>query len=414
MSLAADTLRRLAIDLIAPRRTPDAATIAAMEPADWTALTDIARQHRILPLMHARLRGDGAAWPVPQSLRDGAAEAFRTASFRAIRARRALVQAVQTLTDNGVATVGLKGVYLAFHAYADAGLRPLRDIDLLVPQDRAVEAWQMLLATGIIPNVDEIGDINDYLKVKHQLPALWCPVNAVTIELHHRAFHGSGSDPDVTDDPGFADALVRHAAGGVSIAYMGPEHLLLHLIVHSAHDHRFDNGPGIFADVESLLATHRLDWAMVWRLADRYAATRAAVLVLRMAEMLWGAKGIEWREQARLAAAVPPELIDLTARLSLRDRQGSAEAKLLARIDAAGGRRARLRMVAGKLVPPPALLRAAYPNQGKWRELPGLYWRKWRDLAGRRALAYADALRSDAARADREGIGSLTRWLDEA
>lgn len=411
MSLTADDLRRLAIDLIAPLRTPDAAVLAAMDGDDWGALAQMARQHRILPLMHARLRGTGADWPVPQEVREAAAEAFRTASFRAIRARRALMQVVKTLADRGIEAVALKGAYLAFHAYADAGLRPLRDIDLLVPRDRAIEAWQLLLATGIIPNVDEIGEVADYLKVKHQLPALWCPANAVTIEVHHRAFHGSGGDPDLTDDPRFADALVRHGTGGVSIASMGPEHLLLHLIVHSAHDHRFDNGPGIFADVEALLATHEMDWPAFWRLAERYAATRSAVLVLRMAERLWGARGIDWGMQAELAAAVPDSLIDLTARLSLRDRQGSAESRLLAQIDAAGGRWARLRLVAGKLVPPPALLRAAYPNQGKWRELPGLYMRKWRDLAGRRALAYAGVLRSDGARADREGIGSLTRWL---
>ncbi len=411
MSVARDDLRRLAIDLIAPLRTPDAATLAAMGADDWRALSEIARQHRILPLIHARLRDEGAQWPVPPSLRDAAAEAYRTASFRSIRAQRALLQAVQTLGDKGITVVALKGAYLAFHAYADAGLRPLRDIDLLVPQDRAIEGWHLLLAGDIIPNVDEIGDVADYLKVKHQLPALWCPVNEVTIELHHRAFHGSGRDPDVTDDPGFADAMVRREVGGIEVTYMGSEHLLLHLIVHSAHDHRFDNGPGIFADVAALLATHRIDWVRFWVLAVRYDAWRAAVLVLRMADRLWGAAGIDWGEWAEEARALPDAIIDLTAQLSLRDRVGATEAGLLARIDAAHGPLAKARLVAGKLFPPPTLLRAAYPNGGRAIELPGLYWRKWRDLGARRFRAYAGSLASDAARADRERIGRLTRWL---
>lgn len=411
MSVARDDLRRLAIDLIAPLRMPDAAMLAAMDANDWTALSEIARQHRIMPLMHSRLRGDGGDWPVPVPLRDAAAEAYRTASFRSIRARRALVQAVQSLAAHGISAVALKGAYLAFHAYADAGLRPLRDLDLLVPQDRAIEGWQLLLAGDIIPNVDEIGDVAEYLKVKHQLPALWCPVNEVTIELHHRAFHGSGGDPDVSDDPGFADAMVRREVGGIEVTYMGAEHLLLHLIVHSAHDHRFDNGPGIFADVAALLATHRIDWVRFWALAVRYDATRAAVLVLRMAERLWGVAEVDWGERAEEARALPDAMIDLTAQLSLRDRVGASEAGLLARIDAARGPLAKARLVAGKLFPPPTLLRAAYPNRGNAIELPGLYWRKWRDLGARRFRAYAGSLASDAARADRERIGTLTRWL---
>ncbi len=411
MSVARDDLRRLALDLIAPLRTPDALSLATMGADDWSALGEIARQHRILPLLHARLRAGGADWPVPPSLRYAAAEAYRTASFRSIRAQRALVQSVQTLADNGIAAVALKGAYLAFHAYVDAGLRPLRDIDLLVPQDRAVEAWHLLLAGDIIPNVDEIGDVGEYLKVKHQLPALWCPTNEVTIELHHRAFHGSGSDSDVTDDPGFAAALVGREIGGTRIAYMGPEHLLLHLIVHSAHDHRFDNGPGIFADVAALLATHQLDWPRFWALAERYHAARASVLVLRMVERLWGAHAIAWGERAEEARALPDAIVDLTAQLSLRDRAGASEAGLLAQIDAARGPLAKVRLVAGKLFPSPTLLRAAYPNRGRATELPGLYWRKWRDLGARRFRAYAGSLASDAARADRERIGTLTRWL---
>ncbi len=403
MSVARDDLRRLAIDLIAPLRTPDTATLVAMGGDDWRALSEIARQHRILPLIHARLRDEGAQWPVPPSLRDAAANAYRT--------QRGLVQAVQTLADSGIAAVALKGAYLAFHAYADAGLRPLRDIDLLVPQDRAIEGWQLLLAGDIIPNVDEIGDVAEYLKVKHQLPALWCPVNEVTIELHHRAFHGSGGDPDVSDDPGFADAMVQREVGGIEVTYMGAEHLLLHLIVHSAHDHRFDNGPGIFTDVAALLATHRIDWVRFWALAVRYDATRAAVLVLRMAERLWGVAEVDWGERAEEVRALPDAMIDLTAQLSLRDRVGATEAGLLARIDAAHGPLAKVRLVAGKLFPPPTLLRAAYPNRGSAIELPGLYWRKWRDLVARRFRTYAGSLASDAARADRERIGTLTRWL---
>ncbi len=409
MTVADDDVGRLAFDLIAPARTPDAAVLAAMGQGDWQALTAIARQHRILPLLHARLRDSACAIAVPDALCAAAADNFTRKTMSTIAARRTLVLAARALSTIAVEPVAMKGAYLAFHAYAEAGMRPLRDIDLLVPLDRAEASYACLLANGFAPVADDIGDIAAYLTVKHQLPALRCALTGTVVELHHRAFHGHPGDPDIADAPDFAERLLRRAAGERTITYMGPEHLLLHLIVHSAHDHRFDNGPGIFADVAALLVSHNIDWPRFWALADRYAAVRAALVVLRMAEQAWGVAGIDWGSHRH--ELIPPALLDSIVLLSLRDLAHSADLARLSAMDRRIGLLPRARYLLGKLLPSPTLLRAAYANRGQRRELPGLYLRKWSDLTLRRLPSYAGSLASAAATANRVRLGQLDGWL---
>lgn len=411
MSAPVEELRRVAMSLIAPALVPDPAALARLDAADWQRLIAIARNHRILPLMHARLRAEGRHWPVPTDLHSAAADSFRKHSLKVILARRRMVQAMAVLAEAEIEAVALKGSYLAFHAYAEAGLRPLRDIDLLVAPADAQTAWHALRAAGWQPLFDAIGTLEEYQRVKHQLPGLMCPDGRVMLEIHHRALHGSGSDPDLADDPEFAPSLQRTEINGTRVSYMGAELLLAHLIIHSAHDHQFDNGPGIFADIAALLATHRIDWPRFWAVAERFDAVRSAILVLRIAELWWAIPGIEWGQHAAAAAAVPRQLIESVAQLSLRDRANAAESALLSRLDNAPGVGAKLALVARKLFPPPSLLRAAYPNSGRPSELPGLYWRRWRDLAGQRIGAYAATLMSTDGHADRRRLAQLAGWV---
>ena len=258
MTMTIDQLRGVMLDLIAPLRIPDPAILAALGDGDWAALVVMGHQHRVLPLVHARLGAEGVGWPVPDAFRTTCAESFRGYSFRAIRSQRVTALAVRTLAERGIEAIPLKGAWLAFHAYPQPGLRPLPDIDLLVPEGRALEAFGALRESGLDLLNPDSGDPVAALAAKHQLPPLWSTQDEVCVELHHRCFHGHGSDPDLTDDPHFRGRLVPGAIAQTPVRYMGPEHLLLHLIVHSAHDHRFDNGPGIFADVAALLARQPL------------------------------------------------------------------------------------------------------------------------------------------------------------
>ena len=398
--------RKLLLDLAAPARTADPQALVALNGADWQTLWEVARAHRMESLLHARFR-DALPAGVPSWFRDQCKAAFDDASYGTIRVQRELLLIRRDLAAAGIGFVAMKGAYLAFFAYADPALRPVRDLDILVARNDAMAAYRALLARGLVPTV-EGGDAEEVLKLKHQLPTLRSAETGMLVEVHHRAFHGEENDPDLTGDPGFADRLVTRNLGGQSLCFMGAEDLLLHLIVHSVYDHRFDNGPGIFADIAALLGTHAIDWPLFWAIAERQGRARGAIFALRMAEDYWGNLPIDWAGREGEARAIPAAATDAAAVLSLRDLATSADLKLAESATRQGGTGRLL----GKLFPSPTLLRGAYRNSGRRRDLPGLYLRKWRDIALTRLPGYARVLHGASASADLAAMRTMQSWLD--
>lgn len=398
--------RRLLLDLAAPARTADPQVLAALDEADWQVLWDVAVAHRIDSLLHARFR-DGAVAGVPRWFSQQCKTSFEEAAFGTIRIQRELLLVRRDLKAAGIAFVAMKGAYLAFFAYTEPALRPVRDLDILVARDDAMPAYRALLARGLVPTV-EGGDAEEVLKLKHQLPTLRSSETGMLVEVHHRAFHGEEGDPDLSGDPGFTERLVTRDLGGQALRFMGAEDLLLHLIVHSVYDHRFDNGPGILADIAALLGTHCIDWPLFWAIAERQGRARGAIFALRMAEDYWGELPIEWAGRDAEARAIPATAIDAAAILSLRDLATSADLILAESAIRSGGTGRLL----GKLFPSATLLRGAYPNSGRRRELPGLYLRKWRDIVLTRLPGYARMLSGAAGNDDLAAMRTVSGWLD--
>ena len=57
-------------------------------------------------------------------------------------------RAITSLRERGIESVVLKGASLAVRTYRDAGVRPMEDVDLLVPFDRAEDALHAFLDAG--------------------------------------------------------------------------------------------------------------------------------------------------------------------------------------------------------------------------------------------------------------------------
>ncbi len=62
-----------------------------------------------------------------------------------------MVPIVQALEDAGIPTLLLKGAAFVADARLDAGMRPMNDVDVLVPTARTGEAIDVLLASGLAP-----------------------------------------------------------------------------------------------------------------------------------------------------------------------------------------------------------------------------------------------------------------------
>src|SRR5580700_9110958 len=130
-----------------PSQSRDAAVQAAAAPvADWNPVILTARRHRVAGLVYDALLAAGVQLPAT-----AAAEFARRAQaiFRKNLLLAAETGRLQKLLDAAeIPSVALKGVALAQLAYGSLKIKDTHDIDLLVPQHRAVAAMALLERDG--------------------------------------------------------------------------------------------------------------------------------------------------------------------------------------------------------------------------------------------------------------------------
>ena len=116
-------------------------------PVDWELLVHAAQVHGVAPLLYHALREAG--WPeqMPSRLRNDLQAAYHKTTAQNMLLYQELsriLTAVQgSLAPGQIPVVVLKGAALAATIYPSIGLRPMGDLDLLVPKhllDDAVEA----------------------------------------------------------------------------------------------------------------------------------------------------------------------------------------------------------------------------------------------------------------------------------
>ena len=256
---------------------PGTEQFASLDPVGWNALEAISVRTRTANLVHRHIADH--AINVPSAIAASLSHFYRRQSIYALEQKIVLARIADLLNAKGIDHVALKGSALAFTLYPQPAMRPLRDLDILVPSERAVEARDWLLRNRFVhaPWAKDYGT-----EFNHQLPELVCEEHEVTVEIHHRIF-----SRDWDGDPVLTDMLLRtgHAvkAAGSTIFLAAPLPNLLHLTVHATLHKCFDNGPLTIADIHYLWRHPDLDRKKVMDEADRLDLGRSLDLLLAVA-----------------------------------------------------------------------------------------------------------------------------------
>lgn len=205
---------------------PDEAASRAWATLRWDLdLDDIwdSEVHRLLPLVHTRLREAGVDDPDMPRLQG---LARRTWYENQVRLQGA-VPVIAQLEDAGIPTLMLKGMPLAFHHYDSPALRPMRDVDVLVPTERRNEALRLLAAEGWSGDPRFVNRF--YHGVGLQQP------DGRALDLHwHLGLPFILDGSDAASDADFWSASMPFDLGGVGTRMLCPTDLLLHVCVHGA------------------------------------------------------------------------------------------------------------------------------------------------------------------------------------
>lgn len=292
----------------------------ALNSQQWSDLCLMASQHRLEPALHDALQRSHHRQSVPLNVREAWADDFRHATARALSAQITLLKIAKTLGQANIAYAALKGSVLAWHVYANPALRPMRDIDILVSPQRAIDAYDALIAAGFERWADDPAPISFTLEHNKSLPGLMHPRFRVNVELHSRLFEHqptSRSDCLLFRNDDLLARRVWKELGAELVAFLPPTETLLHLIVHSAAEHHFDNGPLVLNDIAAILRCEAIDWPHFWAMAKEGSWQRACQLLLAMTETYHGERVIEWA--AGLSQPVPTDIVENAALMMLQN-----------------------------------------------------------------------------------------------
>ena len=229
--------------------------------SDWPRLLVLAEQQGLGPLLYHHLKPALAGLPPP------VARQLQSIYIRHKRANeirlRVLRQVLDAFEDAGILSVVLKGPLLIDRVYGDPGLRPMSDLDLLVPREQAIGAQRLLADLGFVVRMSPaVHSPNNH----HHLSPAMRHVNgvAVMVEVHQDAFHAT-----------VPESLEIHTRPRNGVAFdvcgrraysLSPEELLWHLCRHSVDFYtpfRMIWGADVVGFAEAFLST--IDWERIER-----------------------------------------------------------------------------------------------------------------------------------------------------
>lgn len=148
--------------------------------ASWRQLLHEAEHHGMAPLFYRHLGQLGGATLPPSSRRLLQSLYLRGRHAADIR-NRAMADILAAYDAAGIRVLLVKGIALANSAYSEPGLRPMRDIDLLVARDQLAAARDILAGLGW-----QMEQHHDIPEGYYHLPPLVKILDGlpVTIELH--------------------------------------------------------------------------------------------------------------------------------------------------------------------------------------------------------------------------------------
>jgi len=253
---------------------------------NWEGLIPIGEEERILPALNARLQETGISWLLPAEVASffSAVEELNLERNRAILAELATVAAL--LNEVGIEPVLLKGAaYLVAGVYASPAARYLMDVDLLIPEPKMSIGIEALIQRGFEwDRRDRLG------RFRHHHPPLR-RAGSVPFELHHSL--GMSSCKSLLPASEVLEQSTRHEFGGARVRVPSPDHLMVHLIMHSQIQHPYNERiwPPLRAMYDLVLIQRRFESEIDWSsLEDRFRkAGQSGVLamhLLRVREVL--------------------------------------------------------------------------------------------------------------------------------
>ncbi|MBN2202100.1 nucleotidyltransferase family protein [bacterium] len=359
---------------------------------DWAECIGQAERHGLSAYLSRRLKETDPAVTIPSAVLDRLRLAILTDASRSIRHFHGISRILGILKSAGIPVIVLKGAHLAESVYGDIALRPMGDLDLLLPADVIPEASERLLGAGFTPmnasasswlewTADEK---QGFLRGAKHFFDLLHPVWRLKVDLHASLVRFS--DPFTIDDAALWTRAVAARVAGADTLVLAPADALLYLCLHTSVVHRYRFGLRPLVDLHETLRRHanNLDWTEASARAREWGAERSVWLTLRICRDLLGAPVPETALKQLEPRTVRPGYRALAIR-NIFSTNGNARVlpDELIRSWSAARFRDRLSALIRSFFPPARVMALMYPASPGSRRMALYYPVRWKDLFAR-------------------------------
>lgn len=264
-----------------------AARVRGLPPQAWDEIIALARRHGVSPLLQRALRKGDALADVPERVRTHFEEERRATALDNLRNYGEFQRIARALRERGIPVIALKGLQLAELVYRDISLRPMGDLDILVPLAQVEPAVATLL-TLEYESENSLPGGYDVALTHRRL--------GILVEVHWAL--AQPTEPYIPRIEDIWRLAVPVRLGDADAHVMAPEFLLLHVCVHLAYHHLFAFDLRALCDIAEIVRAYpALDWAVVIDQCRRHGCRRGVAAALRLA-------------RDHLGAAVPVDALD--------------------------------------------------------------------------------------------------------
>ena len=235
--------------------------VPALTGSQWTLLGREARRHQMSGYTWHVLSQDPDRHGAPAWLIERLRDVWIETSLRNAVLFRQTAHMTRRLAEHEIPVMLLKGAHLARFTYADAGMRNMADVDLMVPRERLADAERVFLSEGYGPTPRP--NIEQFCSWSNHLAKLRKP-GSPEVEIHWGLERPTS--PFRIDIEGLWARSRAAELEDVPVRLLSVEDLLLHLTLHVSYHHGFQRSAvkGL-VDVHVVVARHApdIDWSLL-------------------------------------------------------------------------------------------------------------------------------------------------------
>jgi len=345
----------------------------------WEALIAEARRQGVAPLVYWAFSQSGDLTRLPETVRNQLRLLYASTLMQNQLRFRELEALSRAYAQARIPLVVLKGACYALTIYPDAGLRPMSDLDVLVPIARLDEAVDLACSLGYrefaleaSPGLNSL--LSHHIFLQKQSP------QPMALEVHFSLMAERAFKYPVSTDWFWeqAEPLDSPSSGRFeNLLMLTPAAQVLYAAFHAILQHGGYKAPlRWFFDLDQLIRRYatRLDWDLLVSQAGTFEWGSALRAALVQAEAYFETP-IPPSARAALFAQTDRHAELVALKQSPPETHILAETRKLASLNWVG----RLRLILALLIPAPAYMRWRYNFQNNWL-LPRYYLLRWRGI----------------------------------